>query len=65
MTHLLETLFDPVRSVSCLGARHIPEGWDENGNANEADADDAAYATFEIDGGVVRVNWLEPERAVP
>lgn len=51
--YLLETLFGPVRSVSCLGARHIPERWDENGNAFEADADDAAYATFEIDGGIV------------
>lgn len=51
--YVLENLFGSVRAVSCLGANHIPERWEENGQKYAADADDAAYATFEIDGGIV------------
>ena len=51
--YVLENIFGPVRSVSCLGATHNPNRWDENGNFYDADADDAAYATFELDGGIV------------
>ncbi|WP_040622773.1 Gfo/Idh/MocA family protein, partial [Rhodovulum sp. PH10] len=39
--------------VSCLGATHIPSRVDERGNTYAADADDAAYATFQLAGGVV------------
>jgi predicted dehydrogenase len=39
--------------VFCLGANHIPERVDEHGARFAADADDAAYATFELDGGIV------------
>ncbi|ODU17200.1 Gfo/Idh/MocA family oxidoreductase [Variovorax sp. SCN 67-85] len=39
-----------VKSVSCLGTTHIPKRWDEAGNAYEATADDAAYATCELTG---------------
>ncbi|MEP7209135.1 MAG: gfo/Idh/MocA family oxidoreductase, partial [Casimicrobiaceae bacterium] len=46
--YVLDNLFGSVRSVSCLGATHIPRRWDENGRAYEATADDAAYATFEL-----------------
>src|SRR5262249_6613459 len=46
-------IFGEVKSVSCLGAIHIPKRWDENGKPYKADADDAAYATFELEGGVV------------
>jgi predicted dehydrogenase len=42
-----------VKAVSCLGATHIPERWDENGKRYEATADDAAYATFELADGVI------------
>jgi len=42
-----------VRAVSCLGATHVPQRWDENGRKYRATADDAAYATFELDGGVI------------
>jgi len=49
--YVLDNLFGSVKSVSCLGATHIPRRWDENGNAYAATADDAAYATFELDGG--------------
>jgi predicted dehydrogenase len=48
--YVLDNLFGAVRSVSCLGATHIPQRWDEQGQAYAATADDAAYATFELDG---------------
>jgi predicted dehydrogenase len=51
--YVLDNLFGRVRAVSCLGATHIPERVDEQGSAYDATADDAAYATFEIDGGIV------------
>ena len=49
--YVLDNLFGEVKSVSCLGATHIPKRWDESGKPYEATADDAAYATFELDGG--------------
>jgi predicted dehydrogenase len=51
--YVLDNLFGNVRAVSCLGATHIPERVDERGRAYRADADDAAYATFELDTGVI------------
>jgi len=51
--YVLDNVVAPVRSVSCLGAVHIPERWDENGLRYDADAEDAAYATFELEGGIV------------
>ncbi len=51
--YVLDNLFGPVKAVSCMGAVHIPERRDENGEPYQATADDAAYATFEIEGGIV------------
>jgi len=51
--YVLDNVIAPVRAVSCLGATHIPERWDENGERYEATADDAAYATFQLEGGIV------------
>jgi len=51
--YVLDNLFGEVRSVCCRGATHIPKRWDENGKPYEATADDAAYAMFELEGGVV------------
>ncbi|MBM7570345.1 Gfo/Idh/MocA family protein [Aquibacillus albus] len=51
--YVIDNLFGEVKTVSCLGATHIPERVDENGNKYKATADDAAYATFELDNGVV------------
>lgn len=51
--YVLDNLFGEVKSVSCLGATHIPERWDEGGRKYKATADDAAYATFELAGGVI------------
>ena len=41
------------RPSRCLGATHIPTRVDESGQPYQADADDAAYATFELEGGII------------
>ena len=46
--YVLDNLFGDVKSVSCLGATHILERIDEQGQRYKATADDAAYATFEL-----------------
>jgi len=51
--YVLDNLFGAVKSVSCRGATHIPRRWDESGKAYDSTADDAAYATFELEGGVI------------
>jgi predicted dehydrogenase len=51
--YVLDNLFGNVDSVSCLGATHIPTRYDEQGRAYTADTDDAAYATFQLQGGVI------------
>ncbi len=51
--YVLDDLFGNVQAVSCLGATHIPQRVDEMGRPYTADADDAAYATFELEGGVI------------
>ena len=48
--YVLDNLFGEVQSVSCLGATHIPQRWDEAGQPYAATADDAAYATFQLKG---------------
>lgn len=51
--YVLDNLFGNVKSVSCLGATHIPTRYDESGNAYKATADDSAYATFELENGIL------------
>jgi len=51
--YVLDNLFGEVKAVSCVGATHIPERVDEKGQPYRADADDAAYATFELAGGII------------
>ena len=51
--YVLDDLFGPVKAVSCIGATHIPTRWDESGKPYEATAEDAAYATFQLEDGVV------------
>ncbi|HEX5091449.1 MAG TPA: Gfo/Idh/MocA family oxidoreductase [Burkholderiales bacterium] len=51
--YVLDNLFGDVKAVSCLGATHIPHRWDEGGRKYKATADDAAYATFQLAGGVI------------
>jgi predicted dehydrogenase len=51
--YVLDHVIAPVKAVSCLGATHIPSRVDESGKTYAADVDDAAYATFQLEGGVV------------
>ncbi|RVH30669.1 Gfo/Idh/MocA family protein [Sinorhizobium meliloti] len=51
--YVLDNLFGEVKAVSCLGATHISSRIDEQGRAYDCDTDDAAYATFELEGGIV------------
>ncbi len=51
--YVMDNLFGTVQSVNCLGATHIAERWDEKSQKYHADADDAAYATFQLEGGVI------------
>jgi predicted dehydrogenase len=51
--YVLDNLFGKVKSVSCLGATHIPERVDEQGKPYKCTADDAAYATFELENGII------------
>ena len=51
--YVLDNVFGKVKAVSCLGATHIPERIDEQGRPYKCTADDAAYATFELEDGVI------------
>lgn len=51
--YVLDNVFGKVKAVSCLGATHIPKRIDEKGRVYSCTADDAAYATFELEGGVI------------
>jgi predicted dehydrogenase len=51
--YVLENLFGPVQAVTARAATHIPVRYDEQSARYDATADDAAYAIFEIDGGIV------------
>ena len=51
--YVLENLFGPVRAVQCVAATHIPERVDEQGDPYACTADDAAYAVFELAGGII------------
>jgi hypothetical protein len=39
--YVVDNLFGEIKSISCLGATHIPQRFDEQGNAYKATADDA------------------------
>jgi len=55
--YVMDNLFGEVQAVSCLGTTHIAKRVDEAGKPYEADADDAAYATFQLsDGVIVQIN---------
>ncbi|HNY41135.1 MAG TPA: Gfo/Idh/MocA family oxidoreductase [Bryobacteraceae bacterium] len=51
--YVLDNVFGNVEAVSCLGATHIKRRWDEAGQPYDCTADDSAYATFQLAGGVV------------
>ncbi len=59
--YVLDNLFGEVESVSCLGTTDIPERFDEKGRKYQATADDSAYATFRLKGGVIahiNMSWV-------
>ncbi|MGC9342732.1 MAG: Gfo/Idh/MocA family protein, partial [Bacteroidales bacterium] len=51
--YVLDNIFGKVKAVSCLGATHIKERVDEEGNAYRCTADDSAYATFELENEII------------
>jgi predicted dehydrogenase len=51
--YVLEQIIAPIRSVYAHAVTHIPERRDEQGESYPATADDAAYAVFELEGGIV------------
>lgn len=51
--YVLDNLFGEVESLTCLGTTDIPERWDEQGEKYKATADDSAYATFRLKGGII------------
>ena len=51
--YVLEAIAGPVRAVTARAVTHIPHRWDERGERYEATADDASYAIFELDNGVI------------
>jgi len=51
--YVIDNLFGGVKAVSCLGATHIDTRWDEAQRPYTSDTDDAAYATFLTDKGII------------
>ncbi|MFO7823474.1 MAG: Gfo/Idh/MocA family oxidoreductase [Cyclobacterium sp.] len=51
--YVLDNIFGKVKAVSCTGATHIKERVDEQGKPYKCTADDAAYATFELEGDII------------
>jgi predicted dehydrogenase len=51
--YVIDNLFGNVNEVSCRIATHLPKRWDESSDPYDADADDAAYATFMTDQGIL------------
>lgn len=51
--YVLDEIIAPVQAVSCLGVRHIEQRLDEQGRPYTCTAEDAAFATFALAGGIV------------
>ena len=51
--YVIDNLFGNVKSVSCIGATHIPTRVDEQGKDYACTADDSAYSTFELENGIL------------
>jgi len=52
-SYVLEDLVGKVESISCLGKTHIKKRLDEQGKSYDCTADDAAYATMQLENDVV------------
>ena len=51
--YVLDHIFGKVSAVSCIGATHIKERIDEQGKTYKCTTDDAAYASFELENGII------------
>ena len=51
--YVLDNLFGKVKSVSCLGATHVENRIDEQQQPYKCTADDSAYATFQLEEGII------------
>ena len=51
--YLLDNLFGNVKRLNAIGATHLPIRVGEDGKPYAATADDAAYGTFELEGGIL------------
>jgi predicted dehydrogenase len=51
--YLVDNVFGPIRSLSCHGAVHVGERVDEQGEPYACTADDACYATMELENGIL------------
>jgi predicted dehydrogenase len=51
--YVLDNLFGNVKGLFCMGVTHIPERVDEQGKIYKCTAEDAAFATFELEGGII------------
>jgi predicted dehydrogenase len=51
--YVMESILGNVEAVTAKAVTHIPTRWDEAHQPYDATADDAAYAIFELAGGVV------------
>jgi predicted dehydrogenase len=51
--YVIQNLFGEINGVSCMGATHVPQRWDEAGKPYRCTADDSAYATFELRNGII------------
>ena len=51
--YVVDNLFGNITDVMCLGATHLDTRWDESKKPYKATADDAAYATFITEKGII------------
>ncbi|MEI6211534.1 MAG: Gfo/Idh/MocA family oxidoreductase [bacterium] len=51
--YLIDNMFGAVKSVNCLATTHVAKRVDEQGKPFRCTADDAAYATFELENGII------------
>ena len=51
--YVIDNIFGPIARFSAVGATHIPERLDEQGQRYSCTADDAAYGMFELENGII------------